>query len=107
MKEKQIETMFADISDTLHKHIDLEPYRYTSVEYAKKYNNMRVCIDIPSIINELYDMGYRKQIEGAWKLNSDGSGTCNQCGITQKNVWDYDNWQNFCGHCGAKMIKGE
>ena len=64
MKEKQIETMFADISDTLHKHIDLEPYQYLSVEYAKKYNNMRVSIDIPSIINELYDMGYRKQIEG-------------------------------------------
>ena len=40
---------------------------------------------------------------GTWKLNKDGSGTCNQCKSTQKNVWDYDNWQNYCGHCGAKM----
>lgn len=38
-----------------------------------------------------------------WILHKDGSGTCKQCGFTQKNVWDYDNWQNFCGHCGAKM----
>lgn len=40
---------------------------------------------------------------GKWTLNKDGSGTCSQCNRTQKNVWDYDNWQNYCGHCGAKM----
>ena len=38
-----------------------------------------------------------------WILHKDGSGTCKQCRFTQKNIWDYDNWQNFCGHCGAKM----
>lgn len=41
-----------------------------------------------------------------WILHKDGSGTCKQCGFTQKNVWDFDNWQNFCGHCGADMRKG-
>lgn len=40
---------------------------------------------------------------GTWKLHKDGSGTCDQCRFTQKNVWDYDNSQNYCGHCGAKM----
>lgn len=40
---------------------------------------------------------------GKWKLNKDGSGTCDQCNFTQKNVWDFDSWQNFCGHCGADM----
>ena len=39
----------------------------------------------------------------AWKLNKDGSGTCKRCHCTQMAVWDYDNWQNYCGHCGAKM----
>lgn len=38
-----------------------------------------------------------------WILHNDGSGTCKRCGFTKRNVWDYDNWQNFCGHCGAKM----
>lgn len=42
-------------------------------------------------------------VHGEWKFNKDGSGTCNQCNITQKNVWDYDSWQNYCGHCGARM----
>lgn len=42
-------------------------------------------------------------VHGRWTLNPDGSGTCNQCHRTQKNVWDYDGWQNFCGCCGAKM----
>ena len=42
-------------------------------------------------------------IHSKWELHKDGSGTCRQCGVTQKNVWDYDNWQNYCGHCGAKM----
>ena len=41
---------------------------------------------------------------GKWKLRINGSGTCDQCGITQRAVWDDDNWQNFCGHCGAQMI---
>jgi len=44
-----------------------------------------------------------KEKTGRWKLNKDGSGTCDQCGKTQKNVWDYDNYQNYCGHCGVKM----
>jgi len=43
---------------------------------------------------------------GKWKLHVNGSGTCNQCSVTQRGVWDYDNWQNFCGHCGARMIGG-
>ena len=38
-----------------------------------------------------------------WILHSDGSGTCKICGKHQKHIWDMDNWQNFCGHCGAKM----
>ena len=44
-----------------------------------------------------------KVVHGEWKFNKDGSGTCNQCGIIQKNVWNYDSWQNYCGHCGADM----
>ena len=44
---------------------------------------------------------------GRWELNDDGSGTCSRCNTTQKNVWDLDNYQNFCGHCGAKMDLGE
>ena len=42
-------------------------------------------------------------VHGTWTLNKDGSGTCNQCGTTQKNVWDYNDWQNYCGCCGARM----
>ena len=43
---------------------------------------------------------------GEWILYKDGSGTCNQCGITANNIWDYDGWQNYCGHCGARMDGG-
>lgn len=40
---------------------------------------------------------------GKWKLHKDGSGTCDQCHFTQLDVWDMDNWDNFCAHCGADM----
>ena len=40
---------------------------------------------------------------GKWKLHKDGSGTCDQCNFTQCSVWDQDNYQTYCGHCGAKM----
>lgn len=42
-------------------------------------------------------------VHDLWEMHPDGSGTCCNCHFTQKNVWDYDNWQNYCGHCGAKM----
>ena len=38
-----------------------------------------------------------------WVLHPDGSGTCKNCNTHQKSVWDMDNWQNHCGHCGADM----
>ena len=44
---------------------------------------------------------------GEWNLHPDGSGTCNQCGRTQKAVWDFDNAQEYCGKCGAKMDGGK
>ena len=40
---------------------------------------------------------------GKWTLNRDGSATCSECGRTQLNAWDYDNWDNFCRSCGADM----
>lgn len=49
--------------------------------------------------------GELKELTGKWKLHKDGSGTCDQCGGTAKNVWDYDSWQNYCGHCGVKMTE--
>ena len=55
----------------------------------------------------LYNAGYRKQSEGVWTFNQDGSGTCSNCHFTQKGVWDYDNHQHFCGVCGAKMKGGK
>lgn len=44
---------------------------------------------------------------GRWKFGRGGCGTCSECGRTQSGVWDYDTWQNYCGHCGAKMDKEE
>lgn len=63
---------------------------------------------VPNSIREIPAADVVEVRHGEWKFNKDGSGTCNQCGFTQKNVWDYDRWQNYCGVCGAKMDgKGE
>ena len=43
---------------------------------------------------------------GEWKLHNDGSGTCSRCHFKQRNVWDYDSHQQFCGVCGARMKVG-
>ena len=44
---------------------------------------------------------------GHWvSHHPDGSAICSVCGRKQKYVWDFDNWQNYCGHCGADM-RGE
>ena len=75
--------------------------------------------DVKDLINGLDSLPWEDEVEymvdsliaadvaevkhGSWKLNKDGGGTCDQCKKTQKGVWDYDNWQNYCGCCGAKM----
>ena len=59
--------------------------------------------DAAIIANELIEANYVKQREGKWKLESYGFGTCSVCKFTQTSIWDYDNYQKYCGHCGAKM----
>ena len=65
------------------------------------------CTKCESIAKVFYNAGYRKQSEGEWVFHKDGSATCNQCNTTQKHIWDMDNYQSYCGHCGAKMKGGE
>ena len=52
---------------------------------------------------DVVEMLKKDQREGEWILHDGGEGTCPKCRTRQKDVWDYDNMQNYCGHCGAKM----
>lgn len=88
-KEKQIKEMACDICPITH--ICRGAYQPTESCYSFR------CAKVG------YEKGYSKQSEGVWKFNKGGSGTCSECGMTQKNVWDYDSFQRFCGCCGAKM----
>ena len=56
----------------------------------------RLLLDAPA--SDVVEVKY-----GTWKLHKNGSGTCDQCHFTQRGVWDYDNWQRYCGVCGARM----
>ena len=67
-------------------------YRITSDGVCKHFKNKADVVEVK---------------RGEWKLHPDGSGTCSCCNRTQKSVWDYDNAQNFCGHCGADMRSDE
>ena len=64
------------------------------------------CEGVMKHAEKLYKQGIRKQSEGEWIFHKDGSATCNQCNTTQKHIWDMDNYQSYCGHCGAKMKGG-
>lgn len=43
---------------------------------------------------------------GHWKLMDGGRGQCSECLRIFADVWDYDNTDRFCRHCGAKMDGG-
>ena len=43
--------------------------------------------------------------QGEWIDCRGGDATCSRCGIRQKAVYDDDNEQHFCGHCGSRMTK--
>lgn len=99
--EKQIEEMIEAIKKCSCVYTDCEQ------ECSQCSNEELYDDSINHIARTIYEAGYRKQSEGVWKFNKDGSGTCSECGMTQKNVWDHDNSQRFCGCCGAKMKGGE
>ena len=42
-------------------------------------------------------------VHGEWVNCKNGDATCSRCGIRQRAVYDDDNEQHYCGHCGAKM----
>lgn len=45
-------------------------------------------------------------VHGEWINCMNGNATCSVCGIRSKAVYDLDNEQHYCGHCGAKMDGG-
>lgn len=45
-------------------------------------------------------------VHGEWINCNGGNATCSHCKTRQKNVYDDDNEQRFCGHCGAIMDGG-
>ena len=59
-------------------------------------------VDGFAIANEIYEAGYRKQIEGEWIVESEHSIRCSECCFNRaaiKMPLDY------CPNCGAKMKK--
>lgn len=40
---------------------------------------------------------------GTW-IGRHGWAQCSECGMWQSNIYDFENWQRYCGHCGAEML---
>ena len=83
-------------ADRFIRWLDIGHLRSSS-EVCYSEGDVKVMIDMQPTAN------VAEVKQGKWKLNKDGSGTCSLCRRTQKDVWDQDNFQNFCGHCGADM----
>lgn len=41
--------------------------------------------------------------KGHWIFLKNGNAICSECGFEQVYAYDWDNWDNFCHHCGADM----
>lgn len=76
----------------------VKPFRETTLGIKDETFRAEWCplVEIP--IADVQEVKHSK-----WELHEDGSGTCKNCNTHQKAVWDMDRWQNFCGHCGARM----
>lgn len=44
--------------------------------------------------------------KGHWIFLKNGNAICSECGCEQTNAYDFENWDNFCHHCGADL-RGE
>ena len=98
-KEKQEAIMAADLE--LCMSFDLWMERETD----------ETTVDYDYVAEKMYDIGYRKQVEGEWLWINQAKGyleppygdTC-KCSVCEFEIdVSESNW-DFCPHCGAKMI---
>lgn len=77
-------------------------------------NYFKTECDVNTSIRQAFEKGFRigvlkgqsaKQKTGKWILHKDGSATCSECHFHQSYIWDLDDWQNYCGICGAMISK--
>lgn len=90
----------------MDKKKQIEEIKSVLIKTCKRVRSFQTDYMQDRYAEAIYEADYRKQSNGVWKFNKSGSGTCSECGMTQKNVWDYDGFQRFCGCCGAKMKGG-
>ena len=65
-------------------------------EWDGGYNNSREEIIRNAMKNIL-------PVTGHWIILDDIWTKCSECGIMFKDVYDFDNHDSYCRHCGARM----
>lgn len=85
---------------------DATKYGNKTTEQRNNSYSTMMMYEIANLIDDAPTIDAEPVRHGTWILHADGSGTCMECGSRQKHVWDYDNWQRYCGCCGAKMDRG-
>ena len=80
----------------------LDSFQYALGDYAGD-NQYFIFDDHIKLATHLIENGVIIQQHSAWRLNRDGSGTCQHCHRTTKNVYDQDSWFRYCPDCGARM----
>lgn len=94
---------------------DLDDFRdeimgkFLSLCNYNDYNKLTL-LRIGETIDKVYDKYVSKPladvvevVHAHWIDHKNGNATCSHCRIRQTAVYDDENEQNFCGHCGAKM----
>lgn len=91
-------------ADTLMETIRENEYPLTS--HLNSRDNGMFTIGIQQAVDEQPTLDYKDLVpQGEWIDCRGGDATCSRCGIRQKAVYDDNNEQHFCGHCGARMTK--
>ena len=68
--------------------------------YARNKERPYLYCSCYRIAENLYEAGYRKQVQGVWKTESNGVVVCSNCG--EEHEWD-DYRPSYCEDCGARM----
>lgn len=87
-----------DADDIIYESIDSEDTNRHAYYYGTGIMAVR-----KEDIDEMPTIELPERKKGHWKLLNNGDAICSECGRRQKDVWDFDNWDNFCRHCGADM----
>lgn len=99
MKLIDSDSLYSDINNYALKYMsERDTWKLSELEIMRQMLEwtLKIVSTAPTIEHEKH---------GHWVLKGNGNADCSCCGYRSSRVYDDDNADHYCRHCGAAMVE--